>query len=199
MEGETRVPPDAGVNVFGKLLALLVGPGLVFRTIEMNKVWTRDHHLRGLALSCVHIEGVCLGRTSLLWSPLIKNVDDIVVRLVQLCLREIRKKTAIAAVTVDDQHLLAAIAGHLVGGLLQQGKLQAAAISHRSWLMLCLGNLTEVVFGKNDRVFLLGCVERRMAHIEEVSSERQVRAVFFEDPERKHARPLRALYTFAEI
>ena len=90
---------------------------------------------------------------------LAENVDDIIVRLGQLRLRKVWQQTAIPAVAVDDKHLLAAVARHLVGGFLQQRQLQFAAIGNGAGFVPRLEDLPEVVFRKDHRIFLLGGVQ----------------------------------------
>ena len=103
------------------------------------------------------------------------------------------------AVAVDDQDFLAAVAGHLVGGFLQQGELQVAAVGHGAGLVPRFSDLAEIVFGEDDGVFLLGGVQRGVADVEQIGTERQVRAVLFEDSEGEQARSLRAANTFAKV
>ena len=81
--------------------------------------------------------------------------------------------------SIDDDDLLTAITSHLVGGFLEQVELQVTAISYRSGLVPGLENLTKIVFGKHDGVFLLGGVQRRIAHIEQICSERKVGSMLF--------------------
>src|SRR5262249_28239909 len=100
---------------------------------------------------------------------------------------------------VDDQDFLAAIARHLVGRFLEQRQLQAAAVGHGAGFMLGLGNLSKIVFGEYDRVFLIGRVQRSVAHVEEIGAERKMRAVFLENAERKQADSLGAMNTFPEV
>jgi hypothetical protein len=102
-------------------------------------------------------------------------------------------------VTVDDQNFLAAVAGHLVGGFLQQGELQGAAVGHGAGLVLGFGDLAEIVFGENDGVFLLGGVQRGITDIEKVGAERKMWAVLFQDSEGEQARPLGAMNSFAKV
>ncbi len=71
-----------------------------------------------LALSGVHVDLGLLWRSAMLWRMLVEHIDDIVVGLVELRLREVGEQAIVAAVTVDDQDFLAAVAGHLIGGLL---------------------------------------------------------------------------------
>ena len=120
-------------------------------------------------------------------------------RLVELCLREIRQQAVVAAVAVDDQDFLAAVAGHLVGGFLQQGELQVAAVGHGAGLVPRLGDLAEIIFGENDRVFFFGGVQRGVADVEQIGAERQMRAVLFENAEGQQACSLRAMNALAEI
>src|SRR5208337_561627 len=104
-----------------------------------------------------------------------------------------------AAVAVDDQDLLASIARHLVGGFLQQGELHAAAVGHGSGLVACLGDLAEVIFREDHRVFLLGRMQRRVSHVKQIGADRQVRAVLLQNSERQQARALGAANSFAKV
>ena len=48
----------------------------------------------------------------------VEDVDDVVMRQLQLGLREERQQVFISAVSVHDDNLFAAVAAHLIGGLL---------------------------------------------------------------------------------
>src|SRR5207253_9965821 len=130
---------------------------------------------------------------SLFRRALSEDVDDIIVGFVELRLREEGEKAVVAAVTVDDQDFLAAIARHLVGGLLQQSELQVAAVSHGSGFVARFGDLAEIVFGEDDCVFLLGGMERGVADIEKIGAERQVGTVLLQNSEREKTCPLGAM------
>src|SRR4029077_5676320 len=108
-------------------------------------------------------------------------------RLIELSLRKIRKQAVVPAVAVDDQNLLATIAGHLVGGLLQQGHLHTATVSYGTGFVLGFCDLTKIVFREHDRVFLLRGMECGIAHVEQVGAEREMRAVLLENSEGKKA------------
>jgi len=114
----------------------------------MDGVGARDHHLRGFAFAGVHVDGGFPGRAAFVRSALVENVDHVVVRFIELGLREVRKQALVAAVAVDDDHFLAAVASHLVGGFLQQGELHPAAVSHGSGLVTGFGNLAKIYSGK---------------------------------------------------
>src|ERR1035438_849077 len=141
MVRKSRVPPDAGVDIFGKILPMLVGAGFGRGPVDVNCVGARDHHLRSFAFAGVHVDGSLLRWSARRWRALIENVDYIVVRLVELRLGEVREQVLVAAVSVDDDYLLASITRHLVGGFLQQRKLQIAAVSHGSGLVAGLSDL----------------------------------------------------------
>src|SRR5579862_7801095 len=172
MVGESRVPPDAGVNIFGNFLASLVCAGFVGRAVLVNEIGTRNHHLRSFAFAGMHVDLRLLGGTALLGRALVENIDDVIVRLVELSLREIGKQAVVAAVSVDDQNFLAAVAGHLVGGFLQQCELQAAAVGHGSRFVTRFGDLAEIIFGEDNSIFLLGGMQRGVADIQQVGAER---------------------------
>ena len=120
-------------------------------------------------------------------------------RLVELRLREERQQAVVAAVAVDDQNFLAAVARHLVGGLLQQGELHGAAVGHGAGLVPGLGDLTEIIFGENDGVFLLGGMQRGIADVEKIGAERKMRAVLLQDSEREQACSLGTANAFAKV
>ena len=101
--------------------------------------------------------------------------------------------------TVHDQDLLAAVARHLVGGLLQQGQLKPAAIGHGAGLVLRFRDLSEVVFGKNDDVFLFRGVQSGITHVEQIGAQGEVRSMLLDDSEWQQTRALRTLDAFAEI
>src|SRR4029077_17932826 len=138
------------------------------------------------------------------WSAVLRRalaeyVNDIVVGLVELGLREEREQAVVAAVAVHDQDLLAAVAGHLVGGFLQERELQVAAVGHSAGLVLGLGDLAEVVFGENDGILLFGGVQRSVADVEKIGAERQMWTVLFQDSEGEQAGSLRTVNAFAEV
>src|SRR5579871_327767 len=104
---------------------------------------------------------------------------------IELRLSEIGQKMFITAVAIDDQDFLTAVAGHLVRGFLQERQLHASAVGHRSGFMFGFGDLSEVVFGENHRVFFFGGVKRCVADVEQVRAKREVWAMLFEDSERE--------------
>src|SRR5690349_17980663 len=124
----------------------------------MNKVWTRNHHLRRFALAGMHVQFVGAGWTSMSRRALVEDVDHIVMRFIELCLREIRQEAVVASVAIHNQDLFAAIAGHLIRRFLEKGKLKTTAVGHGSWLVLGFRNLAEIILGKNHSIFLLRCV-----------------------------------------
>src|SRR5215475_9587472 len=103
----------------------------------------------------MHVDGGFSRRAALLWRTLIENVDDIIVRLVELRLCEEGQETVVPAVPIRDEYFLAAVAGHLVGCFLQQCKLQFPAVGDSTGFMASFGDLTEIVFRKNDRILFL--------------------------------------------
>src|SRR5205823_4440992 len=116
-----------------------------------------------------------------------QHVDDIIVRRVELGLCKVRQQAVVAAVTVHDDDFLTAIPRHLVGRFLQQLELESPAVRDGAWLMLRFEDLTKVVLGKDDRVFLLGGVERGIAHVEQIVAQRQMRPVLLENAEGEQA------------
>ena len=73
----------------------------------------------------------------------------------------------------------------------------AGAVEHiedeRPDLMTRLGDLSEVVLGKDERVFLACRERRRMTHVDEVGAERAGRPVLLDDAEGKRAGRAREL------
>src|ERR1043166_1103400 len=146
----------------------------------------RDQGVGRFRLARVHIERIFFQRVlALVGTPL--NVDDVIVRLVELTLREIGKETFVAAVAVDDKNFFAAVTRHLVGGFLQEIKLNLTAVGDGAWLVLGFENLPEIVFGKNDSEFFLGGVQRGVTHVEKICAERKMGAVFFQNADRENA------------
>ncbi len=90
-------------------------------------------------------------------SPL--NIDDVVVWFVELRLREIREKALVATVAVDDKNFFAAVAGHLVGGFLQEIQLNLPAVGDGAGFVFGFENLSEIIFRENDGKFLFGGVQ----------------------------------------
>src|SRR5438477_355745 len=72
-------------------------------------------------------------------------------------------------------------------------------VCHGSRLVLGLENLAKVVLGKDHGVLLIDSVQRGIAHIEQISSERQVRAMFLQNAKRQQACTLRLLDGAAEV
>src|SRR5581483_12133688 len=95
--------------------------------------------------------------------------------------------------SIHDDDLLASIAGHLVGGLLQQVELQVGTVRNCAGLMFSLEDLPEVVLGEYDGILLLGSMQGDIANVEQISSERQMRAVLFQDAEGQKACTLRLM------
>ncbi len=87
----------------------------------MDEVGPSDHAHGRLALAGMHIRsrirfvlGLALGAACDS-----QHVHDITMRTLELALREKGEQAVVAAVTVHDDDLLAAIPGHLVGCLLE--------------------------------------------------------------------------------
>src|SRR2546425_5660837 len=91
--------------------------------------------------------------------------------MIELGRRGVGQQVIVTAVAVDDDDFLAAVARHLIGGFLKQFQLEFQTVGDRAGLVLGLKNLTEVVLGKNHRVFLRGGVQRRIAHVQEVRAQ----------------------------
>src|SRR5579864_8285172 len=104
MVGEACVPPDSGVDIFGKLLASLIGAGFAGGAVLVNEIGTGDHHLGGFAFAGVHVDLRLFRWTASLRRAFVENVNDIVVRLVELGLREVREQALVAAMAVNNQN-----------------------------------------------------------------------------------------------
>src|SRR6266571_5865328 len=147
----------------------------------------------------MHVDLRFLWWSAVVGRVFIENIDHIVVKLIELGLRKVGEQAVIAAMAVDDQDFLAAVAGHFVGGFLQQGELQVAAVGHGSRLVASLGDLAEIIFGKYDYVLLLGGVQRGVTHIKQIGAERQVWTMLFQNSEGEKTCPLGAMNAFAEV
>src|SRR5207245_2767279 len=182
---EARVPPDAGVEAVRELQARLIGTRFLWRAIEMYEVGSGDHAHGRFALAGMHIRRrirfvLRLTRAAARDS---QHVHDVIMRRLELRLREKGEQAVVAAVTVHDDDLLAAIAGHLVGRFLEQLELQSPAVGHRARFVLGFEDLPEVVLRKNDGVFLLGGIECDVAHVEQIVAQGQVRPMLLHDAE----------------
>ena len=120
-------------------------------------------------------------------------------RLIQLGLSKEWQQAVIAPVAIHDDDFLAAVARHFIRGLLQKRQLHFAAVGDGSGLVLGFGNLPEIIFRENNCVLLLGTVQRGVAHVQQIGSERQMRAMLFKDAEWQQARSLRSVNAFAKI
>lgn len=110
--------------------------------------------------------------------------------LFELRLREKGKKAFVAAVAVDDDDFLAAVAGHFVGGFLEKFELEFAAVSDGAGFVFGFEDLAEEILREDDSVFLFGGVQRGVADVEQVRAEREMRAVLFENAEGEQASAL---------
>jgi len=68
-----------------------------------------------------------------------------------------------------------------------------------SGLVTGFGNLAKIIFGKDNRVFFLGSVQRGITDVQQIGAEREMRSVLLQDAEGKQAGSLRAMNAFAEI
>src|SRR5579883_880534 len=119
--------------------------------------------------------------------------------MLNLNVREILQERVVAAMTVDDQNLVAAIARHFLRGLLQEIELQALAIRDGSGLMLGFEDLTEVVLGEDHGIFLPGGIQARVPYINKVRPQRPGWAVLFDDSERQYAGAPRLFQGFDKV
>ena len=100
MSRKTRVPPDARINILGKILPVLISAGFSGRTIHVNCVpgaqstfWTSRSRLRASPGGVA--PAASLRRTAHVY----RKYDNIIVRLVQLGLRKVRDQTLVATMT----------------------------------------------------------------------------------------------------
>src|SRR6266568_1143260 len=97
------VPPDAGVNVFGQMQAFLVDAGFSGGPFNVHEVWAGDHGVRSFIFTGVIIDARrFLGRAAGLTAFAIENVNNVVVRAIELRLGEEGKQMLVSAVAVDD-------------------------------------------------------------------------------------------------
>src|SRR5438128_10678408 len=73
------------------------------------------------------------------------------------------------------------------------------AVCHGSGLVFGLENLAEVVLRKDHCVLLVGSVQRGIAHIKQISAQRQVRAMFLQNAERQQACALGLLNSATKV
>src|SRR5258705_4887747 len=190
MKGKTRVPPDPGVDGVREGILLLVGAGFLIHAIHVNEIRMRNHGVGGFGLAGVHIEWVffqCVFRLRV-GAPL--NIDDVVVRAIKLRLREIGKKTLVAAVAVDDKNFLTAIAGHFVSGFLKKVELYLAAVSDSAGLVLGFENLSEIILREDHSIFLVSSRQRSVEHVQQIGTEGQMGAMLFQNADGEQASSL---------
>src|SRR6266498_2974831 len=135
----------------------------------------------------MHIHRGLLRRTTRRRVHQSQNINNVVVTLFELALSEEGKQVLVASVPVDDDYLPATVTGHFVRGLLQELKLQVSAVGDSAGLVPCFKDLPEIVLRENYRIFLFGCMQDRVAHVQQISSQRKMRSVLLDDSERKHA------------
>jgi hypothetical protein len=191
---EARVPPNAGVQAFRQLQSRLIGTRFLRGAIQVHEVGPGDHAHGRFAFACMHVRRRVrfVRRFALPAACDALHVHDVVVWRLELRLREKRQQAVVAAVTVHDDDLLAAVAGHLVGRFLQQLELQSAAVGHRAGLMLRFEDLPEVVLWENDGILLLGGIECNVAHVEQIVAQGKMGSMLLHDAEREQAGTLRA-------
>ncbi len=150
--GETRVPPNACVDLFGEFDAALVSAGFLLGAIEMDEAGVRDQGVGGLVFASVVINarGFFPGAARAI-ALANDGVNNIVVWFVELRLREVGNKAFVAAVAVDDEDFLATVAGHLVGGFLEKPELEVAAVGNGAGLVLRFENLAEIIIREKRR------------------------------------------------
>src|SRR4029077_18850689 len=127
----------------------------------------------------------------------VQNIHNVIALLVQLSLSKIGKQALVAAMSVYDYDFSTAIAGHLVGSLLQKRELDLWTVRHRPRLMPGFEDLAEIIFRENKRVLLLRRMQGNLANIDQVIAQRQVRAIFFQDSDGQNANALGLLYAGA--
>src|SRR6266581_3068177 len=132
-------------------------------------------------------------------SALVEEIDHVIVRLIQLRLGKVGQQTTIAAVAVDDQYFLAAVASHLVRGCLKQCQLQIATISDGAGLVTGLGDLAKIILREDHSVLLLCRMQCRVTRIEQIGANRHVWPMLLENAEWQQARALRTLDRLEEV
>ena len=85
----------------------------------------------------------------------VENVDDIIVRTIELRLGEEGKQMLVPSMAVHDDNLLATVARHFIGRFLEQLQLEFHAEGDSPRFMLGFKNLSEVVLRKDHGEFLL--------------------------------------------
>src|SRR5260370_25432254 len=120
-------------------------------------------------------------------------------RLIELRLGKEWQQAVIASVAIHDDDLLAAVARHFIHSLFEKRELHFAAVGHGPGLVLGFGNLSEIIFRENDCVLLFGSVQRGVAHVQQIGSQRQMRSMLFKDAEWQQAGSLRSLNALAKI
>lgn len=184
------IPPDSGVEALGEVLAVAVGAGLFGGLIHFDEVGAGDEGARGFRFAGVAVVGGFLDGAAGGYGGTEVDVDDIVARLGELGLGEVLKKVSVAAVSVGDDDLLAAVAGHFVHRFLEQVELETRAVGDGAGFVFGFEDLAKVVFGEDDGVLLVGGREGGVAYVDEVGTEREVGAVLFNDAEGQDADPL---------
>ena len=132
----------------------------------MDEIGTGDEHVGGFDFAAVHVEG-CLegGATGDIFVGQAENIDHIIALAGELRLREEREQRVVAAVAVHDDDLFAAVAVHLADRLVQEGELRGKAVGDGAGLLASFEDLTEIVLGEDDGVFLLDGIHHREADI----------------------------------
>src|SRR5947209_17672262 len=105
----------------------------------------------------------------------------------------------IAAMAIDDQHLLATVARHLIRGLLQQLELQRQAVGHCTRLVLGLEDLSKVVLREYHNIFLVSRGQAQITDVDQVRTQRQVGSMLLQNAEGKQTGSLRALDGLNEV
>src|SRR5438094_8918308 len=101
MVRKTGVPPDARVDVFGQVEGLLIVAGFGGCGFDVNQVGPGDHGVRGFIFTGMVIDaGGFLWRTAGAAALAVEDVDDIVVRPIELRLGEKGKQVLVSAMPV---------------------------------------------------------------------------------------------------
>ena len=77
--------------------------------------------------------------------------------------------------------------------------MQFHAVRDGAGLVLRFKNLPEIIFWKNHGIFLLHSMQSRVAHVQEIRAQWQVRPMLFQNAEREQAGPLRLLNRSAKV
>ena len=149
------------------------GIALCRGAIDVRQLRMRVEQVRAFVLTGVVIDSSRLfGWPARFASFAVEHVDDIIPLPIHLRLGKEGKQVLVAAVPVDDDDFLAAVARHLVGGFLEQLQLKFHAVRDGAWLVLGFKNLAKIIFRKNDSEICLHSRQRHVPDIQKIGSQR---------------------------